>query len=219
MYRPAMVRLRGFSLIEVMVVVAIIGVMAALAGPSLLFEVQKAKLQASTDTIAAFLLRAQTEAMVSRRCVRVRVTSPQVLVADRLDTFDCDNDPVSASRISTSAAPAAANLFVPVNTLNLDSPSVAVTFDNTLDSQVPNECDPAPGGAGNELRFRPNGRVFSNDGVNTNDDAIFVVTHGGIGNTGNKNRQKILVNGNGLMCVLKRGHEPTGSAPDFSCPL
>lgn len=215
---------RAFSLIEVMVVVAIVGILAALAAPSLLGEVQKAKLQASTDTVAAFLLRAQNEAMVSRRCVRVRVTAPQSLVADRLDTFDCDNDPVSASRISTSAAPAAGNLFVPVATLNLDTRSVAVTFDGTLGSRVPDEskaATPAPGGTGNEIRFRPNGRVFSSDTNLNDDDAILVLRHATLAVGGLGNQQKILVNGHGLLCVLKRGIDPPAAAsgaPNFDCP-
>lgn len=209
-----MLRARGFSLIEVMVVVAILGVMAALAAPVLLFEVQKANLQASSDTIAAFIVRAQNEAMVSRRCVRVRVTGPRQLTAERLNTFDCDNDPVTASKIDGSAS-----VFLPVGVLNLESKNISVIFDNTGGSQVPDECDPAPGTAsGFELRFRPNGRVFSNDGVATDDDAVFVVTHAGILQAGNANRQKILVNGNGLLCVLKRGIDPAGTAPNFDCP-
>lgn len=208
-----MLRARGFSLIEVMVVVAILGIMAALAAPTLLFEVQKANLQAASDTVAAFLVRAQNEAMVTRRCVRVQVTGTRQLTADRLNTFDCDNDPASASKIDGSA-----NTFLPVGVLNLDTKNIIVTFDNSGGSQVPDECDPAPGGTGFELRFRPNGRVFSNDTTLTDDDAVFVVRHAAMNATGSANQQKILVNGNGLMCVLKRGINPAGSAPDFSCP-
>lgn len=204
---------RAFSLIEVMVVVSILGVLAALAAPSLLIEVQKATLTSTSDSVASFIVRAQNEAMVSRRCVRVRVTAGgRELVADRLNTFDCDNDPASASKIDGTA-----NVFVPVAKLKLESSALVVTFDGTDGSVVPDECDPAPGGAGNEIRFRPNGRVFSSDNVLTDDDGVLTVRHTTMPAGGDQNRQLVLVNGHGLICVLKRGEALTG-APDFDCP-
>jgi prepilin-type N-terminal cleavage/methylation domain-containing protein len=207
------VRARGFSLIEVMVVVAIVGVLSALAGPNLLIEVQKVTLTSASDTVASFIARAQNEAMVSRRCVRVRVTAAQQLTLDRLNTFDCDNDPASASKIDGGAS-----VFLPVAVLNLESPSLLLTFDGTGGSQVPSECSPAPGGSGAEIRFRPNGRVYSGDSVMTDDDAVLVISHTKMPTDGDRHRQNVLVNGNGLICVLKRGEALLGSAPDFSCP-
>lgn len=206
-------RARGFSLIEVMVVVAILGILAAMAAPDLLIEVQKATLTSASDSVASFIGRAQNEAMVSRRCVRVRVTGTRQLTADRLNTFDCDNAPGSASKIDGTT-----NVFVPVAVLNLESPALRVTFDGSVGSQVPDECDPAPGGSGNEIRFRPNGRVFSGDAVLTDDDAVLTVSHTKIPTTGNQHRQFVLVNGHGLMCVYKRGQALLGTAPDFNCP-
>lgn len=205
--RPA-----AFSLLEVMVVVAILGVMVALAGPNLLTEVQKTTLSASAEQIAAFLTRAQVEAMVTRRCVRIRQTEPQVLVAERLNVFDCDNDPASAPRISSAADPH----FLEFSRMVLDSKQVEIIYDQSkLGSLIPSECVLPPGGTGHELRFRPNGRVFSNDGDLTNDDAVLIVSHGTLQDT--PNTQKILVNGQGLICVLPRGLDPLGVS-DLSCP-
>ena len=205
--RPA-----AFSLLEVMVVVAILGVMVALAGPNLLTEVQKTTLSASAEQIAAFLTRAQVEAMVTRRCVRIRQTEPQVLVAERLNVFDCDNNPATAPRISSADE----FHFLEFSRMVLDSKQVTIIYDNTSGSRIPNECLSAPGGTSHELRFRPNGRVFSNDGDLTNDDAVLIVSHGTLQDT--PNTQKILVNGQGLICVLPRGLDPLGSGTDLSCP-
>jgi hypothetical protein len=65
-----------------------------------------------------------------------------------------------------------------------------------------------------EVRFRPSGRVFGTDLDLNNDDALLEVFHPQlIGDT-----KKILVEGNGLLCLLARGNDPPGTYPTFSCP-
>jgi Tfp pilus assembly protein FimT len=62
-------------LIEVMMVVAIIAIMAAVAVPNLLPEVHKAHVGGGAEVVAAAVARARSEAMVSKRCVRVWIDS------------------------------------------------------------------------------------------------------------------------------------------------
>src|SRR5687767_3634267 len=76
---------RAFSLIETMIVSSIIMVLAAIAVPQLLPEVQKAHLDGAAEATAAFLARARNEAMLSKRCVRVWVdsTNPRRIVSEK----------------------------------------------------------------------------------------------------------------------------------------
>lgn len=224
---PRWVMTRAFSLIEVMVVVAIVGIVAALAVPSLLPEVQKATLEGGAENVASFLGRARAEAMKSKRCVRVWVPSSATsqVVAERLNNFDCDNAPTAAPFIDGTS-----NVWLEFARLRLDSKKLLVAL-----TQVPPSCNPAPGSVlgapagftAQEIRFRPNGRVFSNDtipmGVNgptqlRNDDAVVTVTHAQLSAGATK---KVLVNGNGLICVFPRGANPPpgpGGGSNLSCP-
>jgi prepilin-type N-terminal cleavage/methylation domain-containing protein len=196
--------MRGFSLIEVMVAVAILGIFAALAVPSLLPEVHKAQLNGAAESAAGFLARARAEAMLSKRCVRVRVDAgpPTELVMERINSFDCELAAPTAPFIDGSANP-----FIELARLKPESPSVTFTL------SVP------PATPGGELRIRPNGRSFSALGSAAlglnNDDAVFNVRHPLI--TAGSDTRRILYDGNGLICAAARGQALAGG-PDFSCP-
>ncbi len=207
-------------------VVAILGVMAALAAPSLLGAIHRARLNSAGDQIATFIARAQNEAMVSKRCVRVTVRNNRQLVAERLNTFDCDNDPDSATKIDPGKG-----VWIQVVSDTIESVTLKVFLDGTNGSQVPHESSatiPAPGAAAtgftDEIRFRPNGRVFSNDVDGSgnpkvdNDDAVVSIVDSGLNLPGNGNIKKVLVNAHGLICAIPRGEEPAGTAPNFDCP-
>lgn len=196
--------MRGFSLIEVMVAVAIIGVFAALAVPSLLPEIYKAQLNGATETAANFIARARTEAMTSKRCVRVRVLSATELVMERVNSFDCE-----AATPGTPFIDGSANPFIELAKLKAESPSIIFTLPE----------DPAA--PGSELRIRPNGRSFSNNVTGaaptlTDDDAVFHVRHNKL--PAGQDFRRILYNGNGLMCTTVRGEALAGATPNFSCP-
>jgi prepilin-type N-terminal cleavage/methylation domain-containing protein len=207
--------MRAFSLIEMMVVVAIIGVVAALAVPSLLPEIHKAQLNGAADGAANMLARARTEAMASRRCTRVVVQDPGAttgrrLAVERLNNFNCES-PAAGTRIN-----AGQNLWVEIDWLVPESNNVTYTFAGGDGGQWPTE----PGG--NELRFRPNGRVFSAGTLDsnpaddlTNDDAVLVVKHSQLASGATV---RILVDGNGLICAMPRGVPPPGGPANFSCP-
>ena len=192
--------MRAFSLIEVMVVVAILGVISALALPQLLPEVHKAQLNANTEAAANFLARARAEAMTSKRCVAVTVVANE-LIAQRLNSFDCDT--------TTAAAPTAPFIDGGSGALirfaNLRPSTTAVTFAM--------QREPPEMGAFDQLRIRPTGRVFGKNASMIDDDAMFSVTHSGLA-VGNVRR--ILYEGHGLICTFARGANPTG--PNFTCP-
>ncbi len=197
--------MRGFSLIEAMIAVAMLGVFAALAVPSLLPEVHKAQLNGDTESAANFIARARTEAMTSKRCVDVRVIAgpPTVLVMERVNSFDCQSATPVAPFIDGSGS-----WRIELARLKPESPSVSFSLPE----------DPLwPAG---RLRIRPNGRSASTDGgatpTLTNDDAVFDVTHARL--PAGKNTRRILYDSNGMMCVTARGQPLAGASPNFSCP-
>jgi prepilin-type N-terminal cleavage/methylation domain-containing protein len=71
-------RLRAVTLIEVMVVVAIVGILAGLAGVSLSDVVSNARRTADAEAIDDLLRTARNLARQERRCVQVVMTSRQI---------------------------------------------------------------------------------------------------------------------------------------------
>ena len=213
----------GFSLIEVMIAVAILGVIATLAVPQLLPEVFKAQREGAAESAANLLFRARSEAMSSRRCVRVFIETPTKLTVERLNSFDCDKAPATSPKIAGTA------VWIPVDSLTSESPnitfSVAAADGGRVGAQTVTGATPGGSGGGgafdrNEIRFRPNGRLFSNNVTGTtpvpvlnDDDAVLVVKHNSL-----TAARKVLVDGNGLICTFAPGVTPPGTAPDFFCP-
>jgi prepilin-type N-terminal cleavage/methylation domain-containing protein len=215
--RASTARPRAFSLIEVMIAVALIGILAAIAGPRLLPEVHKAQLDAAGESVAAFVARARTEAMLSKRCVRVYIVAPRTFVAERLNKFDCDDNPLTAPEIQSGAG-----TWIKFATMTLDSAAVTPTW-ATIPTATNNAAGPGDSGAGapspaalgnHFLRFRPSGRVYGNNLTYTDDDAELLFTHARLSAVGNQNQKRLLVKGNGLTCLSKRGVSFTASA----CP-
>lgn len=199
--------MRAFSLIEMMLVVGILAVLAAIAVPAMGPYVDAAKLEGSAEAVASLVGRAQAEAMTAKRCTRVRLDDDHTVVAERLNSWDCDVD-------STTLILAASPQWIEVDRLVVAEGIIEVEFD-----PVPSETTAAALGGTevDQLRFRPSGRLFSADLDVTDDDGVLKLTHtnmsGGLADT-----KKVLVEAQGLICVLDRGVDPDGTSPNFRCP-
>ena len=214
---------RAFSLIEVMVVVAILAVVSAIAVPNLLPEVNKAHINGGADVVAAAIARARGEAMLSKRCVRVWVDTTQRnrLVTERLNTFDCDQRPGTFPAGFGGVGLNGVNqVWAPSASVALDNQSLIISFTSTPSDT--SSCSVATGSvagtpagfACQQLIFRPNGRLWTTD-PDQDDDAVLNIAHPTLPTS-----KSILVNSNGLICTYRLGQAPVvGSGPqDFICP-
>lgn len=68
-------RVRGFSLAEVAIVAAIVGVLASLGVASLLGVTSRARQQRDADSVEELVRRARNIARTERRCVRIDATA------------------------------------------------------------------------------------------------------------------------------------------------
>lgn len=66
--------LRGFTLIELMVAIAILGILVTMAAPSFNSFIDKYRVKRAADTVSAFLVNAKSEAVKRNRPVRVVIT-------------------------------------------------------------------------------------------------------------------------------------------------
>jgi hypothetical protein len=181
-----------------MVCVVIVGIAAAIALPSILPLRASTNLQGACDGLASMLARARLEAMVQKRCTRVRVAATSVVV-EALASFDCDQTPLRPP-------------FLPPAT-GQPSPWIAVArLDSSSDERFAVDAvpPPGPGGVAGELRFRPSGRVFSQDANVANDAALVSVS-------GPSGKLSVLVQGNGLVCRLG-GKAPLTGPAGLECP-
>ena len=172
--------MRAFTLIEAMVTVAILGIVASLAVPTLLPVIHRSELGGATDNVLGLVARARVQAFADRRCVQLILSPklanrPQTLLVRELNTFDCDG--ITAHAQSIDSAPrivAGAPLWSEIDRLTFDSNRVEARFVNhpvTLIGAHGNDL------AGEELRFRGNGRIWSPDDILTDDDVTIELRH------------------------------------------
>lgn len=191
---------RAFSLLETMIVVAMLGVIATLAVPNLQPMLKSEGLVAAGASVAGFVTQARVRAMTDRRCVRVRIdsaTNPAVLVAEKLNAFDCENP--SAPLIESTAP-----LWTEVARLRLEQETLVLSL------------APAPSDTPGELRFRPSGRLFSADDDLNDDDAIVQVRQPAL--PPSLNLIRVVVDAPGPVCALPPGAAASGAGNSLGCP-
>lgn len=178
----------GYSLIETMVVVAILGVMAAIAVPDLTPLLQKVKQNAAAGEAIQFVDRARRMAVNEGRCYRVRLDG-DALVIERRSHGDCVNVGGSADTGWDAA----------VATLRPSAPGIGFAI-ATLDT--------APGSV---LIFRPSGRLRGDGDLRVSDDgARLVVSSAALPNR----KLVLLVTAAGRTCVQPvQGALPALAAP------
>jgi prepilin-type N-terminal cleavage/methylation domain-containing protein len=125
-----MVGRRGFSLLELMTVLAIIGVMAALAGPNIRESVLRANAGAVFNDVEAYIMRARNTARRINMCLKLQVLAggdtlhvePYVQAGCTLTSSDC--------RCRASYLTTAAQGLPPDLNLAAKRPAAKVTLNN-----------------------------------------------------------------------------------------
>ena len=213
--QPARAAARAFTLVEVMAVVAIASIFAAVATASLTPLLHRAELAGATDEILGFVQRARVQAMIDRRGAQVfildKAAAPakQRVILRSENAYDCEGTEGGFQTQDLDTAPAlivtGAGLWIEVDHLILDTHHVTAQFINHPASLSGNTRDgvdcPSNATGCLELRFRPNGRVWSSDANLTNDTVTVQVTHDITGETKN-----FTIAGNGVTATLPSGY-------------
>ena len=104
---------QGFTLLEMLVALAITGILAALTGPNLLAWLNSNKVQAATDSIQSALRDAQRQAIRLGRICRINFTngtSNNPTVYTRITALDKDSNPDPGCLVAANANAGSLNL-------------------------------------------------------------------------------------------------------------
>ncbi len=166
MRRAARTRMRstaGFSVIEVLIVVALIMVMVSMAVVQIQPAVQEARLNSAVQTALAQMRRARSLATMNRKVYRVSFILPQTVEIDRQD-FDAGGN-IIYTPILSDDLPSDVQ-FVAVSGIPTDPTAVPDGFgagDNAVDF----------GSGSTNIYFLPDGRA-SNDFSAPADGVVYI---------------------------------------------
>lgn len=187
--------MRGFTLLEAMIVVAIIGVIAALAVPDLGPLLRKNRLATAADTTAAFIDTARRHAFATGRCTRIIAPSATRLTMQTRTAGDCVNLDDTAWVDTETFVPE-----WPVISFALASLSTAAAPANNF-----------------RIVFRPNGRLVGDADLTTttsDDGARVSVLDSGL----TTEARAVYVTANGRVCGLVTPVPVPALAAPVVCP-
>jgi prepilin-type N-terminal cleavage/methylation domain-containing protein len=186
---------RGTTLLEVMIVVAILGVVGALAAPNLVPLVRMNRLYGQGETTAAFVDATRRRAFGDSRCYRVLLQGNH-LVAERRTEGDCVTNLADGQ-------------WVEVQRLVPEANTITVTVDSLGQAAAP--------AADFHLVFRPNGRLVGDGDINVSpsDDGARIV----LGDTLEASRGRIVtITANGRICHTGISLPAPALAGPVACP-
>lgn len=221
---------KGFTLIETMVVVALLGIIAALAAPAFQPLIYQAELDYAAEQAASLFHQARLRAMSDRRCTRVRIengAAPAVLIAEVLNAYDCGDSENANQHPSTAPKITAGQpTWIQFRRVQLGRKSVSADWvDNTAswtdgdistgEAPALEDTSPDPADTGIlQVRYRPTGRIHSFDTNVMDDDGLIALHHARL----DKGRKAILLESHGPICILPRDVLPAGTVNQRRCP-
>jgi prepilin-type N-terminal cleavage/methylation domain-containing protein len=126
---------QGFTLLEILVALAITGILAALTGPNLSAWLNRNEVQEATDSIQSALRDAQRQAIRLGRICRINFTngtSNNPTVYSRITALDKDSNPDPGCLVAANTNASSLNLpeeiFMVVNNFPLQGSSPGVQF-------------------------------------------------------------------------------------------
>jgi type IV fimbrial biogenesis protein FimT len=106
-----MKRARGFSIIEVLIVIVIIGILVAAAIPSFTIWIQNTQIRTGAEALINGMQTAKNEAVRRNRCIQILIENQTGWRVNPCD--DPDADPPLASRSSAEGSANAATVMTP----------------------------------------------------------------------------------------------------------
>ncbi len=184
---------RGVSLLELMIVVAILGIATALAVPNLMPTIAGHRLYAQNLAVSGFVDQARRRAVAEGRCVRIRKVGIS-LFAEKRASSDCVNfDRDTAWTTMGQLTQENGNVF-------------SLTFNTDMTISHALTAPPGPFLAGETaadfaIVFRPNGRLYGDGDLDFGDDgARILLTH-----LQAKERRAVVVTPAGRICARNYG--------------
>lgn len=187
---PGMVRqegrrgARGVTLLELLIVVAILGIAAALSVPNLMPTVQRHRLYATTLSVSGFVDGVRRRAVAEGRCTRIREVG-STLVAERRASSDCvhlDRD----TALGTSG-------WTRMGTLTEEGLSRFTIESLTQPAGVT--------AADHHIVFRPNGRLYGNGDITVTDDGARIK----VANVNTEDQRAVVIQPVGRICAVFYG--------------